>query len=471
MNPADGSSRQAASALQRRFPLAELLDRQSVNEVCSSYAELFGVGLKIIDEAGQVLIDVKGSGNEFCAYLFTFARGKSECTRVVTEVRNLRVEQPPARVHGCFSGLRYLVEPIRHEGDTLGRLVLGPYRAAEGDEMTLPALGEKYDPQVAQRLWDQVRRVADDVVRKVSHHLVQTLEAMLYIGYKHKLTSNVHVEAVTASYNELQRKNQALQEAFDRLKELDRLKSNFLATVSHELRTPLTSVIGYSEMLLEGLAGQLNGEQGEYVTTIMEKGEQLLRIISSILDFSKMDMGTVRLERRECDLLEVVRSAVSTIMPLANKQQVKLALRVAPHLPPAWLDGDKITQVLVNIIGNAVKFNKAGGSVEVAVDMLSRQSPPEAENDLPAALAPQREEFFRVVVADSGVGIAPEQQERIFDSFYQVDGSSTREYGGTGLGLAIAKGLVDAHGGRIEVESEPGRGSRFTVLLPRRQHS
>jgi len=471
MNRAESTGAPDTSALQRRFQLAELLDLQSVGEVCSSYAELFGIGFKVIDHAGQVLIDVKGSGGEFCAYLFTFARGKAECTKVVSAVRGLQVEQPPARVHECFSGLRYLVEPIRHEGDALGRLVLGPYRPAERDDMTLPGLGEKFHPEVARRLWNQVRRVADDVARKVSHHLVQTLEVMLYIGYKHALTANVHVEAVTASYNELQRKNQALQESFERLKELDRLKSNFLATVSHELRTPLTSVIGYSEMLLEGLAGQLNSEQTDYVNTIMEKGEQLLNIISSILDFSKMDMGTVRINRQTCDLHEVVRSAVSTLRPIARKQQVELELQAATDLPPAWLDGDKIRQVLVNIIGNAVKFNKAGGSVKVTVDMFSRPHQGSPEEGLPAALAPLTEELFRVVVSDSGVGIPADQQERIFDSFYQVDGSSTREYGGTGLGLAIAKGLVEAHGGRIEVDSEPNRGSSFTVLLPHLEQS
>ncbi|RME24609.1 MAG: histidine kinase [Deltaproteobacteria bacterium] len=446
--------------------LEELLDIESVVDVCRSYADLFGIGLKLLGADGQVLVDAK-AGGDFCSYLFGFTKGKELCTKDVGRIRQARVDYGQVKRFDCFTGLRYLIQAICLEGDPLGKLVLGPYRPAENDEMRLPQLGPKYRQEVAQRLWGQLRRVADDVARKVSAHLVTTLEVMLHIGYKQALTSSVHVEAVTASYNELQRKNQALQESYERLKELDRLKSNFLATVSHELRTPLTSVIGYSEMLIEGLAGPLNPEQLEYVKTIMEKGDQLLQIISSMLDFSKMELGAIRLDRKPTNIVETVRSALSTLMPAARKEQVQVVLKAQPNMPKANVDENKLRQVLVNIIGNAIKFNRKGGKVEVTVSLLREEHPESKAGDLPAALAPQYQEFVSIAVADEGIGIPEEQHERIFDSFYQVDGSSTREYGGTGLGLAIAKRITEAHGGKIKLQSEPNRGSTFTVLIPR----
>jgi two-component system sensor histidine kinase BarA len=272
---------------------------------------------------------------------------------------------------------------------------------------------------------------------------------------------------VTASYTELQQKNKELRESFERLKELDRLKSNFLATVSHELRTPLTSVIGYSEMLLEGLAGPLSDEQREYVGTIMEKGEQLLGLISGILDFSKIETGTLRLNPTPTNVVEVTHSAVTTVMPLARKLGITIEFFAEQNTPTIRADADKVRQVLVNILGNAVKFNRKQGKVSVKVGPVSRPSQSaRVGEDLPVALVPVTEEFVSVAVADTGVGIPSDKLDRIFDSFYQVDGSSTREYGGTGLGLAITRNLVEAHGGIIEVESEQGKGSTFTVLLP-----
>ncbi|MBW2701716.1 MAG: PocR ligand-binding domain-containing protein [Deltaproteobacteria bacterium] len=454
----------ATSVLQRSFGLSELLDLASFKDVCESYADLFHIGLKVFDGSRELLIDVRGSSTDFCSYAFSFPEGKARCMYEVQEIRHKDVEGVGPEIHNCFTGLRYLIVPIRHEGDVLGHLVYGPYRPSEKEATDLSGLGEKYNPEVGNRLLGQVRAVPHDVALQVVRHLVQVIEVALFTGYKQLLTSRMHVEAVTASYTELQNKNSKLRESFDRLKELDRLKSSFLATVSHELRTPLTSVIGYSEMLIEGLAGEMNEEQHEYVKTIMEKGENLLALISGILDFSKVESGNLRLNKKPTYLTEIFKDALSTVIPLVHKQGLSLEQQLPDQLPQLNLDGDKIRQSLVNLLSNAVKFNREGGKVGLMVDNCERVL--SSADDLPAALAPVGEACLRIRISDTGIGIPPEKLDRVFDSFYQVDGSSTREYGGTGLGLAISRSFIEAHGGTLEVESEMGKGSVFTIILP-----
>ncbi|MGC4123012.1 MAG: HAMP domain-containing sensor histidine kinase [Myxococcales bacterium] len=241
----------------------------------------------------------------------------------------------------------------------------------------------------------------------------------------------------------------------ERLRELDRLKSNFLATVSHELRTPLTSIIGYSEMLVQGMAGPINSEQDEYIRTILEKGESLLHLISSILDLTQIEAGRMRLAFAPTDLGDLCKQAVTAVAPQAQKKGLHLESAVPPKLERASVDRDKLRQCLVNLLANSVKFTPEGGKVTLAVV-------PEA----PAGVFPAGKRGFLLVVQDSGIGIPPEERERIFESFYQVDQSSTRQYGGAGLGLAIVKSFVEAHGGRVKVDSEVGKYSRFTLALP-----
>jgi signal transduction histidine kinase len=456
----------SVSVLQRDFSLAELIDLNSFRDVCTSYADLFKIGFKIFDRASELLVDVRGNSGDFCSYAFQFPAGKSKCTQEVVTIRDLDLPGPEPVTHDCFTGLRYLVAPIRHEGDLVGRIVYGPYWPQGGQPKDLRHLGEKYNPEIAQRLLAKVPRVANEVVHNVVRHLAQVIEVMLYTGYKQLLTSRLHVESVTTSYTELQRKNQQLRDSFERLKELDRLKSSFLATVSHELRTPLTSVIGYSEMLIEGLAGDMNEEQREYVQTIMEKGENLLGLIASILDFSKVESGNLRLNRQPTDIQEIIELSLQTVHPLALKQKIDLQSEIPADLPQLNIDSGKLRQALVNILGNAVKFNKAGGFVKVLVDRVARRRPEASNDGIPAALAPPDDQFLRIAISDSGIGIPKEQLHRVFDSFYQIDGSSTREYGGTGLGLAISSSYIEAHGGKIEVDSEPGKGSTFAILMP-----
>src|SRR5262249_47708947 len=250
--------------------------------------------------------------------------------------------------------------------------------------------------------------------------------------------------------------------AGERRQEGARLRSQFLAAVPHELRTPLTSVIGYSEMLIEGLAGALTNEQREYVQIIMEKGDHLLQLITGLLDVSRMDSGSMRLTKEPIRLGELVGSILTAMTPLARRKRVELRLDTPPDLPRVEGDREKLRQVLFNFVGNGTKFPPEPGRVRVELTVGSL-----AHEDELVSTPPEGPGLgVRMRVADSGIGIAPDKQVRIFEPFFQVDSSSTREYGGTGLGLTLVKSYVEAHGGHVWVDSELGRGSAFTVTLP-----
>jgi len=291
--------------------------------------------------------------------------------------------------------------------------------------------------------------VPQATAEKILKHFAELLDVLVFTGHKNLLTARLHIEAVQESYRELQEKNRQLEASYGKLKELDRLKSNFIATMSHELRTPLTSVIGYSEMMLEGLGGALTKEQREYVGIIMEKGENLLQLITSILDITKIEAGRVRLVLGDVELGQIVRDALSTIAPQARKRGITIGADPAANLPKLHCDREKVRQCLINLVSNAVKFTPPGGTVTVGARPLPGDR-------------------VALFVQDTGIGIPPEHLARVWDVFYQVDGSSTREYGGAGLGLAIVKSFVEAHGGEVQAISTPGRGSTFTLVFPER---
>ncbi len=441
----------APSFLQQRLPLGDLLDLRAFSEVCQSFAELYRVGLKVFDEAGNKLVDVKVGNADFCGYIWSKTAGREQCVATVGRVKTAPVDEKPRPVaFACFSGCRYVVQPVLHEGDAIGRVVFGPF--VPDDLTQLPAsltgIADDFDVPQATAYLQKIRRVPPDTAEKILKHFMDLLDVMIFTGHKNLIAAKLHIEAVQESYRELQEKNRLLEESYQRLKELDRLKSNFIATMSHELRTPLTSVIGYSEMMLEGLGGTLSDEQREYLTIIMEKGESLLHLITSILDISKIEAGRVRLVLGEVDVAQLLRDAAATVLPTARKKGLKVVCEPA-ELPHLHGDREKLRQCLINLASNAVKFTPAGGQVTVSAEVLAGEK-------------------LALKVADSGIGIPAEHLNRIFDVFYQVDGSTTREYGGAGLGLAIVKSFAEAHGGEIKVDSTPGQGSTFSLVLPLR---
>jgi len=222
-------------------------------------------------------------------------------------------------------------------------------------------------------------------------------------------------------------------------------KSQFLANMSHELRTPLNAILGYTELLLDGIYGEVSEKARETMGRIERSGRHLLALINDVLDLSKIEAGQLTLSLVDYSLSEIVNTVVTAMEPLAAEKGLALRVALDPGLPLAHGDDRRLSQVLLNLVGNAVKFTDAG---EVRIE--GRVS----------------DGAFLISVSDTGPGIAEEHQARIFDEFQQVDSSNTRKKGGTGLGLSIARRILALHGGRIWVESAPGQGATFSFTLP-----
>ena len=248
-------------------------------------------------------------------------------------------------------------------------------------------------------------------------------------------------------FDPIRRLNLQLERKNEELADASKLKSQFLANMSHELRTPLNSIIGYSELILDGMYGPLTEKQQDRLEKVHRNGKNLLALINDILDLSKIEAGRMELDLQEVEVPEVIEQVMAVVQPMAQEKGLTLESRIAPNLRPVKADPDRLRQVILNLLSNAVKFT-AEGSVTVDAGATSDSR------------------CLELKVIDSGIGIAPDLHEVIFDEFRQADSTSTREFGGTGLGLAISRRLSRLHGGDIIVESAPGKGSTFTVTIP-----
>jgi PAS domain S-box-containing protein len=235
-----------------------------------------------------------------------------------------------------------------------------------------------------------------------------------------------------------------------------RMKDEFLANMSHELRTPLNAVLGLCEALQEQVYGRLNEKQLKALSSIEESGRHLLVLINDILDLSKIEAGKMQLEISPVSIESICQASLRLINQIASKKQLKVSLSFDNALTTIHADGRRLKQIIVNLLSNAAKFTSEGGAIGLEVVGNVKPCPP--------GLAGQGVIHF--TVWDTGIGISPDEMERLFQPFVQLDSSLSRQYPGTGLGLALVRRLVDMHGGGISVESEPGKGSRFTVSLP-----
>jgi signal transduction histidine kinase len=238
--------------------------------------------------------------------------------------------------------------------------------------------------------------------------------------------------------NEIQDKGRQLEVASQH-------KSQFLANMSHELRTPLNAILGYTELMSDGIYGQLPEKTLGVLKRLESNGKHLLSLINDVLDLSKIEAGQLVLELSDYSLEDIAATVRSTLEPLAAGKKLAFKVEVAPKMPPGYGDGRRLTQVLLNLVGNAVKFTDAG---EVVI------------------MAGAVDGSFHLSVRDTGPGIAAADQIKLFHEFQQVDNATTRKKGGTGLGLAISKRIIEMHGGKIWLESEVGQGSKFSFMVP-----
>jgi two-component system phosphate regulon sensor histidine kinase PhoR len=230
------------------------------------------------------------------------------------------------------------------------------------------------------------------------------------------------------------------------LKRLERVRQDFVANVSHELRTPLTAIKGYVEALRDGgLQDPVQAEQ--FLRVIQRHSERMDKIVSDLLLLSEMESADRVLQRETVHIPDLIRTAVETLRPVAEGKEQDLRVEPLEGLPTLRADGQKLHQVMINLLNNAISYTPEGGSITVEA------------RPVPEGVA--------VSVIDNGIGIPPDELPRIFERFYRVDKGRSRDLGGTGLGLSIVKHIVEAHGGQVRVESKPGKGSRFTFFLPR----
>ena len=258
---------------------------------------------------------------------------------------------------------------------------------------------------------------------------------------------------------------QEVEETNRQLAQASRHKSEFLANMSHELRTPLNAILGFTELIIDEIYGKVPDELREPIEDIHTNGRHLLRLINDVLDLSKIEAGHMQLNLGEYSVQSFIDSVISATRSLAVEKRLELISRVEEGLPAAVSDSKRIIQILMNLVGNAIKFTPSGGSVIVIAKRVSSLEP-ETRNPKPETS--KTPDFLEISVTDTGIGIPTEELKSIFGEFRQVDSSITREYGGSGLGLSIAKRLVEMHGGSIWAESQVGKGSIFYFRIPLR---
>jgi PAS domain S-box-containing protein len=239
----------------------------------------------------------------------------------------------------------------------------------------------------------------------------------------------------------------ALQEKNAELERANKAKDSFLASMSHELRTPLNGIIGFAEFLADGKPGSINAKQKEYLEDILNSGRHLLHLINDILDIVKIQAGKLELNPETFRIADAIQEVCAGVRPIAQNKHIQMRVEIVPGLDAVTLDAQRFKQILYNLLSNALKFTDNGGAVEI-----------KAESD--------GADCFRLSVRDTGIGIKPDDIERLFTEFEQLETGTARRFGGTGLGLTLTRKIVEMSGGAINVESQFGKGSTFTAILP-----
>ncbi len=362
---------------------------------------------------------------------------------VLQEGRAFEMPHPPtdadpdeARVMAEEGVQALILVPIRLQQACVGVLGVGrrrPVAFAEGTEETL-------------------LRLADQAAVALANALAYREIELLNLSLETKVLERTR---------DLSEANAALEASHEKLRALDRLKSDFVSNVSHELRTPLTAIRMAVDNLLDGVTGEITPVLQRYLFKVKNNTDRLVRLITDLLDLSRIEAGRIELHRTVVSIREICHEVVETLRPVAAQNGLELVAASDASPALAFVDRDKLQQVLINLVGNALKFTPSGGRVTVTAHQSGYP------RGAPSPHSPTADSgLVEVAVEDTGQGIPPEELEAIFEKFHQVRRDGLGKVQGTGLGLSIAKSLIELHGGRIWVESEVGRGSRFLFTLP-----
>ncbi len=381
--------------------------------------------------------------------------------RVEIEASLRESERRLAEIIEHVPNIVYLKEPqgLRFvHFNKAGEDILGYSRA---DVLGKPAR-ELFPAELARRFEAEDREILAGGMVEIPEESVQSRTHGIRILQSKKVVIRdefgrpLYILGVSEDITDRKNAETAIREAKEAAEAANHAKSDFLAKMSHELRTPLNSIIGFSEILEDETFGPLNDKQRRHVANVLASGRNLLQLINDILDLSKVEAGRMELVPVEFDLVAALEQDRAIIAPLADKKNLTLHLVVEPQRPRITADQGKLRQIMYNLLSNAIKFTPEGGRVDIMVRPAGS-----VDGDT-------RTDWMEVAVTDTGIGIGVEDQERIFREFEQVEHHQAVTQQGTGLGLALTKKLVELHGGRIWVESQPGKGSTFRFTLPAR---
>lgn len=307
------------------------------------------------------------------------------------------------------------------------------------------------------------------VVRDITER--KQLEEQIKIHTEHLETVvQERTRALEDTNIELQAVNRELVLRREEAEAASRSKTDFLANMSHELRTPLNAIMGFSEIMLMDMAGPVTARQREFLNDISKSGNHLLSLINDVLDLSKVEAGKMELEPEPVIIEDLIAGSLMMFKEKTLKHAIKVETFIGPAVADITADRRKLKQVLMNLISNALKFTPDGGSVTVAARLIEGEKVGSWEDEKkPTGFLPSDTALVEISVADTGVGIPREQQKKLFQPFQQIDSSLSRKHAGTGLGLSLCRRFVELHGGRIWVESEPGKGSTFSFAIPVRR--
>jgi PAS domain S-box-containing protein len=376
----------------------------------------------VSDPAGAIVLM-----NDPAERLFTVEPGAASDVAV-------RVQSNDAHFTSFVSNLLFAGEMLRYQGavslldpetgDTLPfEAVAGKVLSAQGELIGLMTiLHDQRQALERERLYEAVKQASRELEGKVRE-----------------------------ATGELSRQNELLRRQAIQLEQASALKSQFLANMSHEFRTPLNAILGYTSMLLQGVFGGMSDSQRNSLARVDTSGRHLLALINDILDISRIEAGKMPVHLAEFPLPELIAEVMAEVEPIVSRTRLALSRDLTPELPPVHSDRAKVKQIVLNLLTNALKFTPEG-SVKISATWYSPG------------------DRILIAVTDTGIGIAPGDQARIFEDFSQADSSPTRAYGGAGLGLAICRRLASMLGGQIRVDSAVGRGSTFTLMVPRTLH-